>query len=110
MPMTVGDFTRSISDIASSLNTLADNLSTCSMEVEIDTSMGKKVVCQMPVVGGDQCRLKTVKDPRVADLHEGLLALAAWAADIQASLAGLDPSDPLFASGEGPGPDPVENA
>lgn len=103
--MTVSDLSSALGGIISALNTLASGLSTCNMEVDLDQTEGKKVICQIPIMGGSDCRLSTLKEPRVADIHEAVTALAAWAADIQASLSEHSSSEMIFPPG-----DEIENA
>jgi len=98
---TVGEFVTALGGIIGSLNGLADDLSHCNLETDIEKTPGRKVICQVPVMGGSECRLKGRVDVKASDLVEAIAALSLWAKDIRSTLDGVNPAEPLF-----PGPPP----
>jgi hypothetical protein len=94
--ITVGEMTTVLGGVIDSLNTLRTGLEQCSLDAEIDGAEGRRIICQMPVVGGSECRLNS-KTPRVGDLVEAVAAIAGWAEDIRSAIGHLDPSEPVFA-------------
>jgi hypothetical protein len=103
--LTFGEFESALGSVVDSLNALADSVSTCNLDTEVDNTQGRTVICSIPKVGGADCRLRTGNNLRVSDLYEAITALSQWAADIKAAVSGhANPGDPIFAPLRDPRP------
>lgn len=103
--LTFGGFESALGSVIDSLDALAADINTCNLDTEVDNTEGRVVICQLPKVGGADCRLRTGDNLRVADLYEAITALSQWAADIKAIVSGhANPNDPIFAPLPGPRP------
>jgi predicted transcriptional regulator len=108
--LTFGQFESALGSVVDSLNALADDVSTCNLDTEVDNTQGRTVICQIPKVGGADCRLRTRDNLRVSDLYEAITALSQWAADIKATVAGhTNPNDPIFAPFTDPRPEELDD-
>jgi hypothetical protein len=94
--ITAGEFVTVLGGVVDSLNALRTGLEQCNLDTELDGSEDRRVICQMPVVGGTECRLNS-KTPKVVDLLEAVAAMARWAEDIRSAVGDMAPSEPVFA-------------
>ncbi len=92
---TIGEFTAALTGIIGSLSGLADGLSHCDPDVEIDNTPGRTAICQGPIIAGSACAAPARERFTIADLVETIEGLRDWVGDVRSRLANYDPATSL---------------
>lgn len=97
MSYTVDELATALGGIISSLNGIAEQLSHCNPDAEIDNTPGKTAICSGPIVIANKCVAPVKERFTVADLVETVEGLGDWVLDVQLKLGNYDPATPLDA-------------
>ncbi|MCK4512607.1 hypothetical protein KAW64_12760, partial [bacterium] len=98
-----------LNGIVTSLDGIAGRLGACQLDAEINNTPGRVVVCQSPIVVGDQCMAPKDESPAagpitVSHLLEAVEALRDWALDVNRKLSEYPSTAAIdVASGTSPG-------
>lgn len=97
MSYTAGEFATALNGIADSFDGIAAKLGGCNLDAEIGNTPGRVVICQSPIVVGDQCMAPKDASPAsspvtVRDLLEAVDALGSWVRDVSKKLSEYPPT------------------
>ena len=93
--LTIGDLATNLNEVTNSLNSIAEKLNQCDLDIEIDSTPGLTVVCSVPIFRGGICAAPVKERFTVRDLNETVEAIRDWINDIRSELGNYDPATSL---------------
>lgn len=95
MSYTINELATALGEIVNSLNGIAEKLNQCDLDMEINNTPGRTVICSVPIFRAGICAAPDKERFVVRDLSETVEGIRDWIGDVQSELGDYDPAMPL---------------